>query len=278
MILEHTLLTQDPPAQDPSVQTPSTQSQDDDRPVLVLSPSVGQHADMWEPQLPAFTAWFRVLQLEHRGHAGKVPDGPYTFDELGQDVLDTLDSLGIQRFSFCGLSLGGMLGMWVAAHAPDRVERLAMSCTSAHMPPPEGWLTRAATVRAEGMTAVADAVVARWFTPGFVARQPEVVAAARESLLRTPAEGYAACCEALAEMDLRASLGAIRAPTLIIAGAEDPSTPPSHAEAIAAGVSGARLAIVPDAAHLATVEQPAACTRLLLEHLAREQDPGREGS
>jgi len=152
---------------------------------------------------------------------------------------------------------------------PDRVERLALACTSAHLPPAQGWLDRAAAVRAGGTAAVADAVVARWFTPGFVTSSPDVVAAHRAMLVGTPAEGYAGCCEAIAATDLRDVVVKVTAPTLVIAGRDDPATPEDHARTIAASFPGdvqCRVEVV-DGAHLATVENPRQCTRLMLEHL-----------
>jgi len=223
---------------------------------------------MWEPQLPALTERFRVVRYDHRGHGGSpVPDGPYALAELGGDVLALLDTLGLARVHLGGLSLGGMVAMWVAAHAPERVDRLALLCTSARLGPPEMWARRAETVLSQGLEAITDAIVGRWFTPAFAAASPEVVAWARKLLTGTPASGYAGCCAAVQTMDLVPALGSITAPTLVIAGAEDPATPPEHARVIAAGISGARLEIVPGAAHLANVEQPEAVTRLLLDHL-----------
>jgi 3-oxoadipate enol-lactonase len=163
-----------------------------------------------------------------------------------------------------------MVSMWLAAHVPDRVEKLALFCTSAHLPPVEGWLERAAAVRAGGTGAVADAVVARWFTPGFAAEHPDVVAAHRAMVVGTPAEGYAGCCEAIAAMDLRDALAKVTAKTLVVAATDDPATPPEHARTIAAGLPDAvpcRVEIVPGA-HLGTVESADTCTGLLLEHLA----------
>jgi 3-oxoadipate enol-lactonase len=232
-----------------------------DAPVLVLGSSLGTLPGMWDAQLEAFARHFRVVRFAHRGHDPvDVPPGPYSLDELGGDVLDLLASLGVRRFSFCGLSLGGMVGMWLAAREPDRVQRLAVCCTSAHLPPAEGWLARAATVRSSGMAAVADPVMGRWFTPGFFAAHAAVVEQLRAAFLALPPEGYAGCCEAIAGMDLRADLPRITAPTLVLAGVE-------HAETIVAGVAGATLSVVEDAGHLATVEQPAASTAVLLGHL-----------
>jgi len=166
-----------------------------------------------------------------------------------------------------GLSLGGMVAMWVAAHAPQRVDRLALLCTSARLGPPEMWAQRMETVRAQGVEAIGDLMVGRWFTPGFAATRPNVVAWARKLLVGTPDDGYAGCCAAIQTMDLVPVLGSITAPTLVIAGADDPATPPEHAHRIAASIPGARLEILPGAAHLANIEQPEAVTRLLLDFL-----------
>ncbi|WP_088288986.1 3-oxoadipate enol-lactonase [Kineosporia sp. A_224] len=240
-------------------------------PVVVLGSSLGTDRRMWDPQLEALAQRYRVVRYDHRGHgASEVPAGPYGLADLAQDVLALLDSLGVERFTAGGLSLGGMVSMWLAAHVPDRVEKLALFCTSAYLPPLEGWLDRAATVRADGTGAIADAVVARWFTPGFAAARPEVVAAHRAMVVGTPAEGYAGCCEAIAAMDLRDALAKVTAPALVVATADDPATPQEHARTIAAYLPDdvpTRVEVVPGA-HLGTVESADVCTRLLLEHLA----------
>ena len=237
-------------------------------PVLVLSNSMGTTTAMWDDQLEALSRHHRVLRYDHRGHgAAAPPPGPYRMEQLGRDLLGLLDELELERVSFCGLSLGGMVGMWLAANAPERVERLALCCTSAKVDPGP-YLERAAKVRAGGTGSVAGEVVERWFTPGFRERAPETVARAVAMLLATPAEGYAGCCEAIAAMDLRAGLGSIAAPTLVVAGADDPATPPAHAEAIVAAIPAARLEVVAGAAHLANIEQPQRMTRLLLDHLS----------
>lgn len=240
----------------------------DDAPTLVLSNSIGSDWRMWDGLVPALTARFRVLRYDTRGHGtSEVPPGPYTIAGLAGDLIGLLDELGIERPHLAGLSLGGMTGMWLAANEPSRVDRLALLCTSALLGPARMWLDRAALVRAEGTGAVADAGVRRWLTEEFIAEQPEVAAWCREMITGTSDEGYAGCCEAIAAMDLRADLPRITAPTTVIAGADDPATPPSHAEIIAEGIAGATLHVVPHAAHLAAVEQPAAVTDLLLRHL-----------
>jgi 3-oxoadipate enol-lactonase len=242
------------------------QGRDDGR-VLVLAPSLGTHPDMWSPQVDVFAKEFRVIRVELRGHAGVAPPGPYRIADIAGDMLGLLDDLGVDRFSFCGVSLGGMAGMWIAAQVPSRVERLALCCTSAYMPPALRWTDRAATVRASGLASIADAVVARWFTPDFAAASPDVITWARDMLLATPPEGYAGCCEAIAAMDLRPLLPTITAPTLVLVGEQDPSAPLPHAEVIAEGIADARLVVVPGASHLATAEEPDLCGQLLLDHL-----------
>jgi 3-oxoadipate enol-lactonase len=224
---------------------------------------------MWDPQVPALSAARRVICFEHRGHGGSpVPTGPYTIDEMGADVLAMLDRLDLPRVSYCGLSIGGMVGQWLAVNAPERIDRLVLLCTSAYLPPAEAWHQRAADVREAGSTeVVADAVLARWFTHDFAVSHPDIVARYRATIAGIEPEGYAGCCEAIAAMDLRDGLPGITAPTLVVAGRQDPSIPPEHGEAIAAAVPGARLEILDPAAHLASVERADAVTALIAEHL-----------
>ena len=222
---------------------------------------------MWDDQVEALGRRFRLLRYDHRGHGrSEVPPGPYSIADLGADLVGLLDALGLERVHLAGLSLGGMVGMWVAANAPERIDRLALLCTSARIEPASIYAERAAKVRAGGTAAVADEVVAKWFTPGFPLSWPQLAARAVGMLAATPDEGYAGCCAAIEHMDLIPELGAIRAPTLVIAGRQDPATPPEHGERIAAGIPGARLELV-DAAHLATIEQPDAMTALIAGHL-----------
>ncbi|MGH9065870.1 MAG: 3-oxoadipate enol-lactonase [Acidimicrobiales bacterium] len=240
----------------------------EDAPVVVLSNSLGTTLGMWDPQVSALVERWRVVRYDQRGHGrSAVPPGPCSIADLGGDVLALLDSLGVDRVSFCGLSLGGMVGMWLAAHAPHRIDRLVLCCTSARLGPPEAWAERAATVLAEGMGAIAEATVGRWFTPSFRERAPRIVDGVRRMLLATSPQGYAACCRAIEAMDLRADLGSITAPTLVVAAADDPSTPPSHGEEIHGAVAGSRMVVLPSAAHLANLEQPGPFTAALLAHL-----------
>lgn len=247
-----------------------------DAPALVLLDSLGSDLSMWDPQVAPLARRFRVIRFDLRGHGrSPVPPGPYQIADLAGDVLALLDRLEVERANLCGLSLGGMIALWLGEHAPDRVDRLVLCCTSARLEPSEAWTARAATVRTQGMGAVADLVVGRWFTPPYAAGHPELVAQMRAMIASQPADGYASCCEAIAAMDLRSALASVRAPTLLIAGAEDPAIPPEHSERIAAAIEGARVVIVPDASHLANVEQPERVTAAILEHL--DTADGREG-
>ena len=252
----------------------------EDAPVLVLANSLGTTLDMWDAQAPALREQFRLLRYDHRGHGGSsVPPGPCEIRDLGRDLLTLLDDLGVGRFSFCGLSIGGMVGLWVASEVPERIERLALCCTSAKLGPPEDWASRAATVRAEGIEAISGAVLERWFTPALHENQPEVIERAERMLLATPVEGYAGCCEAIRDMDLRDRLGDIQAPTLVVAGDSDEATPVDHAELIRDSVPDARLVVVEQAAHLANIERAKAVTRAILDHLEPAETPvGETGS
>lgn len=239
-----------------------------DGPAVVLSGSLGSDLSMWDPVLPAFEERYDVIRYDHRGHGrSPVPDGPYEIADLGMDLLALLDRLGIERVHLVGVSLGGMTGIWFADHAPERLSSLVLCCTSAKLGPPEMWAERAATARTEGTTALVDAVLARWFTPNLASGHPDVLARIRKMFVATPGEGYAHCCGAIERMDLRDRLDRIGVRTLVIAGSEDPATPVEHARLLAERIPGARLAVVPDAAHFAVVERPDAVTELVLEFL-----------
>ena len=197
-----------------------------DAPVVVLSNSLGSTLAMWDPQVPALAERFRVVRYDHRGHDGSpVPTGPYELSDLAEDVIALLDRLEVERAHICGMSLGGMVAMWLGAHVPDRIDRLVLCSRRRASGSPPAWLDRAATVRAHGTDAVADRVIGRWFTPGYADGNPELVGRMRAMIAGTPPEGYAACCELLASTDLRPDLAAIGAPTLLIAGGQDPSVP-----------------------------------------------------
>jgi len=238
----------------------------DDAPTVVLSGSLGATTAMWEPQLAALEEHFRVVRYDTRGHGlSPAASGPLTIDDLADDLLAVLDRHGAERAHLVGLSLGGATALRVAIRAPERVERLAVMCTSAQFAPAQAWHDRAALARSEGLAGIAQSSMERWFTPAYLAStdvSPHVAMIAGND-----PEGYAACCEALAAMDLRDQLGEVRAPTLVIAGADDPATPPAALRAIAEGVPHAAYVEVPGASHLASIEQPAAVNAALIPFL-----------
>ncbi|HET9893506.1 MAG TPA: 3-oxoadipate enol-lactonase [Streptosporangiaceae bacterium] len=241
-----------------------------DAPVLVLGNSLGTTRRVWEPQAPVFAERYGLLRYELPGHSlAAAPPAPYALDDLGYGVLGLLDSLGIEQASYCGISLGGMIGMWLAAHAPERIDRLALVCTSAFLPPASGWRARADLVEREGMAAVVNQSIGRWFTPEFTAGAPGLVASFADDLAAVIPDGYAGCCRAIALMDLRPCLGSISAPTLVVSGERDPATPPEHGALIAEAIPGARHLVIPGTSHLANVGAPGAVTGVLLEHLRR---------
>ncbi|MGC1305021.1 MAG: 3-oxoadipate enol-lactonase [Caulobacteraceae bacterium] len=245
----------------------------DDAPVLLLSNSLGTTMALWAPQIAALTTKFRILRYDGRGHGcSSAPPGDYSIARLGQDVVDLIDELGIARMSFCGLSLGGMVGQWLGIHAGARIERLILCNTSAWMGA-EGWTARIASVETQGMAAIADAVVARWFTPGFIADAPQAVQAVREGLLTIVPWGYAGCCAAIRDMDLREDIGAIRAPCLVIGGALDQATPPSHSALMTERIAAAASVMLP-AAHLSNIECSGDFTAAVLGFLS-EAGPSR---
>lgn len=234
---------------------------------LFLVASLGMNRQMWEPQLQALGVDRPLVLVEHPGHDGTaVSDQSFDLVDLADAIVGIADEADFDRFDLAGLSLGGMVGMVLAARHPKRLRRLAVLCSSAHLPPAANWRERAATVREEGTGVIAEAVVERWFTDGFRAFRPDTVRWGVELLRSVDPVGYARCCEAIASMDLRPLLGSIRARTLVIAGADDRATPPDHAEVIVAGIAAAELRVVDEAAHLANIEQPETVTALLRDH------------
>lgn len=237
-------------------------------PALVLSNSLGCDLRMWDAQAAALADRLRIVRYDTRGHGRSgAPAGPATLERLGRDLLALLDHLGVERADVCGLSLGGVTAQWLAIQHPARVGRLVLANTAARVGTTEGWDARIAAVAAGGMQAVADTVLGRFFSPAFQAAQPMVVAAYRATLLATDPRGYTACCAALREADLRPLLGRISAPTLVVGGALDESTPPAQAEELHAGIAGSGLAIL-DTAHLSNIERPGEFGALLRQFLA----------
>lgn len=244
-----------------------TRDGDPHAPPLVLANSLGADHTMWAPQVPSLAKHFHVIRYDARGHgeSGCTP-GPYTIELLGHDVVALLDHLQIQRTHFCGLSLGGATGQWLALEASSRLDRLVLANTAAKIGTPEMWDARIAAVTAGGVAAVADAVLARWFTPGFAQREPATIAHVKAMLSRQSAAGYAAQSAAVRDFDFRDALATIATPTLVIAGAHDPSTPAADGRFLAQHIPGARY-IELDAAHFSNVEQPDEFNAALLSFL-----------
>jgi 3-oxoadipate enol-lactonase len=237
-------------------------------PVLILSNSLGTNLHMWDGQVADFLQRFRLVRYDRRGHGKSgCPKGPYTMDGLGRDALAVLDGLGLKRVRWCGLSMGGMVGQWLGAFAPERIERLILTNTSSYFPDKTAWNDRLALVREKGLAAFAEANMERWFTKGFLDRAPEAVAPIKAMFAASPLEGYLACGAAVRDMDHRPLLPKIKAPTLVIAGRYDPATPVEANEYIKNNIAGARLKVL-DAAHLSNVEAREAYTKAVLEFLA----------
>lgn len=227
----------------------------DSAPVLMLSNSLGTDLRMWDGQVNPFTERFRLVRYDRRGHGkSDAPAGPYSMERLGRDVLGILDQLGIEKVNWCGLSMGGMVGQWLGANAPHRINRLVLANTSCYYPVKDPWNERIATVRQSGVAPIADAMLARWFSQGFMEREPATMAWMKDMMIATPTAGYVANCEAVRDMDHRDLLSKITAPTLMVAGRYDVATPVEAAEYIRARIPGAALTLL-DAGHISNVEQ-----------------------
>ena len=224
-------------------------------PLLVLSNSLGTNFSMWEPQLPELSKRWRILRYDTRGHGqSSVTRGPYSMAQLGRDVLDLLTALGIAKFSFCGLSLGGMTGMWLGLHAPERLQKLVLCSTGAKIGTAETWNARIETVRKGGMKSIGTITMERWFTARFRAQRPEIVERTQKMVESANPKGYIACCGALRDCDLREAVAGIRSATLVISATHDPATPPSDGRFLTEHIRGARYVEL-DAAHLSNIEQ-----------------------
>jgi 3-oxoadipate enol-lactonase len=242
-------------------------------PIIVFSNSLGTSLSMWDPQVAALRDDFRILRYDTRGHGlSSVPAAPYTQQQLGRDVLALMDALEIRYANFCGLSMGGQVGLWLGAHAGDRFARMVLCDTAAHIGNPEIWNTRAATIRAGGMPAIVDATIGRWFTQRFITQAPEEIACVRRMILDTPPQGYIACCEAIRDTDLTADAAAVTAPTLVISGTRDLATPPAQGRELASMIRGGRYLEL-DAAHLSNIEAEPQFTAALREFLSAAAAP-----
>jgi 3-oxoadipate enol-lactonase len=228
----------------------------DNAPVLMLSNSLGTDLHMWDDQVVPWTKNFRLLRYDRRGHGkSDAPKGPYSMERLGRDVIAVLDGVGIGKINWCGLSMGGMVGQWLGANAANRIDKLILSNTSCYFPDKAMWDGRIKMVREKGLAGMVDANMERWFTKEFRERSPQAMAKMREMFVATNIEGYIGCGEAIRDMDHRALLANIKAPTLVIAGRHDPATPLDGNEFIRQHIPGAKIAIL-EAAHIANIEQP----------------------
>ena len=226
-----------------------------DAPALLLINSIASTRDMWARQLPAFAGTYRVIRYDARGHGrSSAPRGDYAVGDLGGDALAILDDLGIDAAHVCGISLGGLTGMWLGVNAPDRVRSLVLANTAARIGTVEGWNERIALVRANGMTPIADMTMPRWFSPEFRERDPETVHVFRAMIQSTSADGYLGCCAALRDADLRDAIAAIACPVLAIAGSTDPATTPEGLHFIHQRIRGSQLVTL-ETAHLSNVER-----------------------
>jgi 3-oxoadipate enol-lactonase len=239
----------------------------DRAPVLMLSNSLGTNLHMWDEQVAPFTRQFRLVRYDRRGHGrSSAPKGPYSMEQLGRDVLAVLDGLGIERINWCGLSMGGMVGQWLGAHAPNRIDKLILSNTACYYADKTVWDERMKFARTNGIARVATATMERWFSNEFRAAKPATIARMTEMFVKTDLEGYLGCCAAIRDMDHRALLAKITAPTLVIAGRLDIGTPPPLNEFIRDHIPGAQLLTI-EAAHISNVEQPEAYTAAVLGFL-----------
>lgn len=238
-----------------------------DAPALLLSNPLSFNLSMWDPQVPALAQKFRVVRYDSRGHGkSPAPARPYSMAELARDALNLLDALGIEKAHFCGLSLGGMVGQWLLSHAPHRLGKAILANTAAHMPPPELWNGRIRFANQNGLQAILDPTIQRWFTKDFIERAPETIAEVRAMIVGTPLAGYAGCCAAVRDMDQREAIRAVVNPVLVVIGRHDPGTTPAMGELIASRIPDARTAVL-EAAHISNIEAPEDFTRTVLGFL-----------
>jgi 3-oxoadipate enol-lactonase len=239
-------------------------------PWVTLSHSLSCDLTMWDALAASLAPTCTVLRYDTRGHGGtSAPQGDYSFDQLTADLTGLLDALKVGRTHFLGLSMGGMIGQHLALAAPQRLERLVIANSTSRIPPEAGplWDERIAIVRAQGCAGVVEGTLGRWFTPGFRQSRPDATAPIARLIANTPSAGYIGCAAAIRHLDITSRIGAIKAPTLVIAGAEDPGTPPAMSEAVAAAIPGARLEVIPSASHLSCIEQPEIFNRLVTDFL-----------
>ena len=239
----------------------------DDSPALMLCNSLSSDLSMWDDHIPAWAERYRVIRYDHRGHGASVaPAGDYSFDQLGRDAVNILDALGVAKAHWCGLSMGGMTGLWMLTHAPDRIDRAVLANTAAHMGPRELWDGRIRTAQRGGMQALVEATLERWFPEHFRKAAPAAMDRMRAMVLRTPPQGYQGCCAAIRDMDQREAIKRIASPVLVIIGARDPATTPADGALIASSIAGAPDVTL-DAGHLSNIERPAEFTDAVLRFI-----------
>jgi 3-oxoadipate enol-lactonase len=244
----------------------------EDGPVLVFSNSLATSLEMWNGQVDHLKDEYRILRYDNRGHGGTpVPDmeGPYSIELLGRDILGLLDVLNIEKVSFCGLSKGGMVGQWLGINAPDRLNKLVLSNTASYFPDKEMWRERINMATNDGIPAIAEASIGRWFTPGYLERSDtsSTIDFVRQFILETSRDGYLASSVAIRDMDFRDELSQIKVSTMVVIGEKDPATIPEYGELIASRIPGCKTFVVPDAAHLSNIEQPIVYTSALRNFL-----------
>jgi len=242
-------------------------------PPVLFSNSLGTTCDLWTPQVEALSQTFRIIRYDTRGHGSSdVVAGPYTIETLGLDAVAILDAADVPQAHICGLSLGGLTAMWLGVHRPDRVRSVTLVSTAARIGNAMMWEERIVQVQTSGVGSLANAAMERWFSRGFRASHPEIVSMYHRMLSATPAIGYAACCAAIRDADLRSAIVRISAPTLIIAGDHDPVTPPADAQAMHERIAGSRVSLL-DAAHILNVEQAAVFNDLLNTFITEQDTP-----
>lgn len=239
-----------------------------DSPTIVLLGSLGSDRSMWNPQVAALSETHAVLTVDLRGHGeSPTPTGPYTIQSLAADVIALVDKLELTSVDLVGLSLGGAIAQSIAVDHPDRVRTLTLICTAARFGVPQGWIDRAAAVRTKGTGSIAAAVVGRWYTTDYAVQHPDLIAHSISMIENTDDEGYASCCEAIAGWDGRDDLARIAAPTLVIAGEQDPATTPADLRIISDAIPNSILHVLDPAAHLASVEQADRVNELITQHI-----------
>lgn len=237
---------------------------------LLFSNSLGTNLNMWDDQIEDFSKHFRIVRYDSRGHGrSDAPEELYSIERLGRDALAILDALEIDRAYFCGLSKGGMVGQWLGANAPERIERMALCSTAAHSPTPDLWNHRIQVASSEGMAPLADSIIERWFTEDFRQKNKAEVERVTGMVLTTPGAGYAGCSAAIRDMDQREAIKTITVPTLVVAGNADPATPPAAGREIHEAIEGSEFVVIENAAHLSNIEQREAFNRGVLDFLTR---------